>query len=337
MKLTSSTEAQNRIKTISLHLTSSPNSGPAGGTCSVDEYKSELLKCREELCSFIDETNSHPILIRTAWHDAGTFNKQNADQWPKGGGANGSIRFEVELGHGANAGLPKGIAFLRKFKEAHPLISWADLIQLAGATAVEVAGGPLLPMRYGRADIEAASQCPPEGLLPAAAAPFPDQAPTAAAHIRNVFGRMGFNAKEIVALSGAHTVGRAFKERSGTVENGAGPKQATKFTCPMARVRKDNQEGVGMPGGKSWTSNWLTFDNSYFHKQYEKEPKELLWLETDAALHTDPDFKTYFDLYARDQDAFFRDFTDAYVKLSECGSKFIPVEGVRIDCPHKRS
>jgi hypothetical protein len=43
--------------------------------------------------------------------------------------------------------------------------------------------------------------------------------------------------------------------------------QATKFTCPMAVVRADGTPGVGMAGGKSWTSNWLTFDNNYFQKE----------------------------------------------------------------------
>ena len=56
--------------------------------------------------------------------------------------ANGSIRFEQELGHGANAGLSK------PFKEKYPEISWADLIQLASVTAVELAGGPLIPIRF---------------------------------------------------------------------------------------------------------------------------------------------------------------------------------------------
>lgn len=37
------------------------------------------------------------------WHDAGTYNK-NIEEWPLRGGANGSLRFEVELKHGANAG-----------------------------------------------------------------------------------------------------------------------------------------------------------------------------------------------------------------------------------------
>lgn len=33
---------------------------------------------------------------------------------------------------------------------------------------------------------------------------------------------MGFDDKGIVALSGAHTIGRAFRERSGTVKEGYG-------------------------------------------------------------------------------------------------------------------
>ena len=41
-------------------------------------------------------------------------------------------------------------------------------------------------------------------------------------HMFDHFCRMGFDDKGIVALSGAHTIGRAFKERSGTVKEGYG-------------------------------------------------------------------------------------------------------------------
>lgn len=41
-------------------------------------------------------------------------------------------------------------------------------------------------------------------------------------HLRYVFGKYdSMTDEDIVALSGAHTLGRAFKDRSGTVENGA--------------------------------------------------------------------------------------------------------------------
>lgn len=41
--------------------------------------------------------------VRLGWHDAGTYDK-NIEEWPQRGGANGSLRFDVELKHGANAG-----------------------------------------------------------------------------------------------------------------------------------------------------------------------------------------------------------------------------------------
>ena len=80
-------------------------------------------------------------------------------------------------------------------------------------------GGPKIPVKYGRLD---ADRCPAEGNLPDAKPPFGTGHPTAASHLRAIFYRMGFDDREIVALSGAHTLGRAFKERGGVVENGYG-------------------------------------------------------------------------------------------------------------------
>jgi len=70
-------------------------------------------------------------------------------------------------------------------------------------------------MKYGRVDVTGPDECPPEGNLPGAAGPFDDAAgsnpfPGAAdpqTHLRNIFHRMGFDDAEIVALSGAHTIG----------------------------------------------------------------------------------------------------------------------------------
>ena len=42
------------------------------------------------------------------WADNGAGPGAQISEWPACGGANGSIRFEPEINHGANAGLSKG-------------------------------------------------------------------------------------------------------------------------------------------------------------------------------------------------------------------------------------
>jgi len=290
-------------------------------------YRQACLRLREELRTFINEENCAPIIVRLAWHDSGTFDA-GILVWPACGGANGSIRFAEELGHGANAGLSKAVKFLQEFKERYSVVSWADLIQLASAVAIECTGGPRIPMRVGRLDIASANECPAEGNLPDAKPPFGDEAPDAPTHVRNVFSRMGFDDRDIVALLGAHTLGRAFAERSGVTEHNQTGGGSTVFTGKTACPRADGTNGVGMPGGESWCKNWLAFDNEYY-KYLERGPQRgLLWLPTDAAMHEDPQFRVHFERYARDQAAFFADYAVAHARLSELGSKFDPPEGI---------
>ena len=47
----------------------------------------------------------------------------------------------------------------------------------------------------------------------------------------------------------------------------------------------------------------------------DKETKTLMMLPTDVALIRDGTFRKYVELYAKDQEAFFRDFADAYSRL----------------------
>ncbi|CAA2935091.1 probable L-ascorbate peroxidase 6, chloroplastic isoform X1 [Olea europaea subsp. europaea] len=268
----------------------------------------QLKSAREDIKELLKTTFCHPILVRMGWHDAGTYNK-DIEEWPKRGGANGSLRFEIELKHAANAGLVNALKLLQPIKEKYSGVTYADLFQLASATAVEEAGGPKIPMKYGRVDVSGPEQCPEEGRLPDAGPPSP------ATHLREVFYRMGLNDKEIVALSGAHTLGRSRPERSGW------GKPETKYT----------KDGPGAPGGQSWTVQWLKFDNSYFKDIKERRDADLLVLPTDAVLFEDPSFKEYAEKYAEDQDAFFKDYAEAHAKLSNVGAKFEPPEGFSLD------
>lgn len=235
------------------------------------EYVKEINKARRDLRSIISSKNCAPIMLRLAWHDAGTYDAQT-----KTGGPNGSIRNEEEYTHGANSGLKIALELCEGVKAKHPKITYADLYQLAGVVAVEVTGGPDISFQPGRKD---SNVCPREGRLPDAKKDFQ--------HLRDVFYRMGLSDKDIVALSGGHTLGRAHPERSG-------------FDGP-------------------WTQEPLKFDNSYFVELLKGESEGLLKLPSDKTLLEDPEFRRYVELYAKDEDAFFRDYAESHKKLSELG------------------
>ncbi|KVI04093.1 L-ascorbate peroxidase 3-like [Cynara cardunculus var. scolymus] len=235
------------------------------------EYLKEIETARRELRAFISSKKCAPIMLRLAWHDAGTY-----DATTKTGGPNGSIRNEEEFSHGSNNGLKIAIDFCEEIKSKHPRITYADLYQLAGVVAVEVTGGPTVDFVPGRKDSRIS---PKEGRLPNANKGVP--------HLRDIFYRMGLSDKDIVALSGGHTLGKAHADRSG-------------FDGP-------------------WTREPLKFDNSYFVELLKGESEGLLKLPTDVALLEDPGFRHYVDLYAKDEDAFFADYAVSHKKLSELG------------------
>ncbi|KAL7610600.1 hypothetical protein Lser_V15G12316 [Lactuca serriola] len=236
------------------------------------EYLKEIEKALRDLRALISNKKCAPIMLRLAWHDAGTY-----DAKTKTGGPNGSIRNKEEYMHAANTGLKIAIDLCEEVKAKHPRVTYADLYQLAGVVAVEVTGGPTINFKPGRKDSKVS---PNEGRLPDA-----KQGP---AHLRDVFYRMGLSDKDIVALSGAHTLGKAHPERSGFDE-------------------------------KPWTKDPFKFDNSYFLELLKGDSEGLLKLPTDKALLHDPNFRTYVELYANDEDVFFKDYAESHKKLSELG------------------
>lgn len=229
---------------------------------------------RTSLKELYSTTPCMPIMVRLAWHDAGTYNVKDGT-----GGANASIRFMPEAGHGANNGLNIARDLLQPIKDKFPQISYADLYQLASVVGIEYAGGPVIPFRMGRVDAME-MDCTPDGRLP--------DAEKRMGHLRDVFYRMGLNDKDITVLSGAHTLGRAHADRSG-------------FDGP-------------------WTKVPVVFDNTYFVEIMKDNPDpELLRLTSDLALLDEPETRALCEKYASDQQAFFDDYIESHVKLSELG------------------
>jgi len=300
--------------------------------------KEDILGAQTMVDELLDTTNCGPVMIRLAWHDSGTFDASIDAEWPAAGGAVGSIRFKPEIEHGANAGLAGAVKLLEPIREKYPSVSYADIFQMASARAIELAGGPKLNIRYGRVDVDSAEQCSPEGNLPDAEAgengkyggpggTKSTEDTTPYGHLRKVFYRMGLNDEEIVALSGAHTVGRAYKDRSGL------GKEKTKYTDGSSKIlRTDGKEATFKVGGSSWTDQWLQFDNSYFKIMSDQSADpELLKLSTDKTLFDDEGFKPFAEKFRDSNDEFFDSYKKAHYKLSELGSKFDPVDGITLD------
>ena len=61
--------------------------------------------------------------------------------------------------------------------------------------------------------------------------------------------------------------------------------------------------------GKPWTGP----------DQFEDSTGKLMMLPSDIVLIKDPEFKKYVDMYAKDEDLFFKDFAAAFAKLLALG------------------
>ncbi|CAN1226794.1 L-ascorbate peroxidase 3 [Linum perenne] len=259
---------------------------PAAATPVVDaEYLKEIDVARRHLRALIYGKQCAPIMLRLSFHDAGTY-----DARTRTGGPNGSIRHRNELSRVANSGINVAVDFCGQLADfgnksrqcipGSPMQICTRQVKfntLAGVVAVEVTGGPQIDFVPGRKDSTESADS--DGRLP-----NPNQG---SSHLREVFYRMGLSDRDIVVLSGAHTLGRAHQERSGF--DGA------------------------------WTKEPFKFDNSYFVELARGETQGLLQMPTDKALMEDPRFREFVMLYAEDEDAFLEDYAISHKKMSELG------------------
>ncbi|KAI0864034.1 peroxiredoxin [Xylaria cubensis] len=257
-----------------------------------------------------DDGSAGPVIVRLAWHSAGTY-----DAASRTGGSNGAgMRYEAEGGDPANAGLQHARAFLEPIKSAHPWITYADLWTLAAIVAIEAMDGPRIPWKGGRTDFGTAEEdqarIPPRGRLPDGA--------KGADHLRVIFGRMGFNDQEIVALSGAHNLGRCHLDRSGF--HGKWVNNPTRFSNQYFRLLLANEKEWRRKTLANGVEQFVYVEKVEGQSEGGEEPEEeLMMLPTDMSLLSDPVFRKWVEIYAADKDHFFADFSAVFAKLLELG------------------
>ncbi|MEU8196595.1 catalase/peroxidase HPI [Microbispora amethystogenes] len=235
-----------------------------------------------------------PLIIRMAWHSAGTYRISDG----RGGAGAGQQRFAPLNSWPDNANLDKARRLLWPVKKKYGKnISWADLMILAGNVALESMGFKTFGYAGGRADVWESEEdvyWGPEttwlgderytgdrelenplaavqmGLIyvnPEGPNGNPD--PLASARdIRETFRRMAMNDEETVALiAGGHTFGKT---------HGAGPADAVEADPEAAPIEQQglgwkNTYGTGKGGDTitsglevTWTPTPTTWDNSFF-------------------------------------------------------------------------
>lgn len=284
--------------------TATPSVEPVSvAVTAAPKVKVDYAAVRRDVLAIIDaDADMGPTLVRLAWHASGTYDKATNT-----GGSNGStMRFSQEASWGANAGLAKARQVLEPIKQKYPGLSYADLWTLAGASVIEAMGGPQIRWRAGRSDDKDGSRTVEDGRLPAADKGSDHKT---AQHLRSeVFHRMGFTDRDIVALSGAHCLGRCHTDASGYW--GPWSYSPTTFSNEYFRLLfAVNWRPKTTHEGKPWTGP----------HQYESEDGQLMMLPADLVVASDPVFRPIAEQYAKDEQVFFNDFAAAFAKLLELG------------------
>jgi L-ascorbate peroxidase len=138
-----------------------------------------------------------PAHLRLAFHDAGTYDLATAT-----GGPHGTIRLPEELHRAGNTGWAHAcLELLAEAQAEFPWASWADLIAVGGAAAIQKCGGPIIEVGLGRSD---SAEVAPPHRLPGGY--------EGAAMLKRMFARMGLSVQDLAALSGAHTLGHSQRQ-----------------------------------------------------------------------------------------------------------------------------
>lgn len=320
-----------------------------------------------------DKTNYGGLFIRLAWHCAGTYRDTDG----KGGCSGGRQRFDPEASWDDNTNLDKARALLGPIKAKYgDALSWGDLFVFAGTASIMNMGGPVTEICAGRVDDidgELSDPFGQNGQPETADPPCLDQGNCiegnedigasvvgliyvnpegvngnpdpmeSVVRIREIFGRMGMNDSETVALIGG---GHAFGKCHGACTTGPGPNPSEDPDNPWPGTcdldSNDDAMGQGLNTFTSgiegqWTTDPFVWDNEYFVQlveqgenytletgpggkyQWRNPDNGYMMLTTDLALIYDPEYLEIVEAFAASQDLLDEVFGNVWEKLMTSG------------------
>ncbi|KAF5191435.1 Peroxidase [Thalictrum thalictroides] len=186
-------------------------------------------------------------------------------------------------------------------------VSCADILTTVARDSVVLSGGPGWDVQFGRRDGFTANKAAANTNIPN---PNSD-----IATIVSKFENVGLSFNDMVALSGAHTIGRArcssFNSRLKDSPNSEEPDVNPAFLSSLAQICSDSEN-------ENTTLTFLdlatpaTFDNQYYVNLVSGEGL----LASDHALGSiDSPARDIVESYAQDPSTFFEDFRTSIVKM----------------------
>ncbi|CAI9294639.1 unnamed protein product [Lactuca saligna] len=191
-------------------------------------------------------------------------------------------------------------------------VSCVDILTLAARESVFLSGGPNWPVALGRRDGLTANLKAANENLPTPFEPL--------ANITAKFAAVGLDLRDVVALSGAHTIGLAqcftFKNRLFNFKGTGQPDpnldsslaSSLKTSCPNVDKSNTNLNSLDM-------LTTYQFDNAY----YKNLVNNGGLLESDQALMGDPQSAAIVNDYSMYPYLFYNDFSASMVKLGNIG------------------
>ncbi|XP_042515559.1 peroxidase A2-like [Macadamia integrifolia] len=206
------------------------------------------------------------------------------------------------------------------------VVSCADILAIASQVSVFLAGGPSWSILLGRRDGTTANQSAANTTMPA-----PNDILTV---LKSKFADRGLDTTDLVALSGAHTFGRAqcrvFSFRLYNF-NGTGKPDPTINSVYLKRLQKICPDG----GNGSILTNLDPttpdgFDNNYFSNL--KNEKGLLQSDQELFSTSGADTVSIVKSYSSNQHKFFKSFVQSMIRMGNI-SPLTGCDGeIRLNC-----
>ncbi|CAM6107645.1 unnamed protein product [Calypogeia fissa] len=215
-------------------------------------------------------------------------------------------------------------------------VSCADLLTIAARDSVVLAGGPFWNVLLGRYDSFSANESDATNDIPPAFFNY--------SSLANNFANHGLSQTDLVALSGAHTFGKArcvsinipgnsrlynWSEQS-NLNSGTGKPDPHMEPGFLASIQANCPQG----GNGSVLNNLdlttpIVFDNGYYNNILVG--KGLM--NSDQALYYQNEFgQELVTKYAGDQQAFFKDFVTSMINMANIAPKDASNGEIRINC-----